>query len=121
MTPLDWRSPITTVIFLSLMLARQGVESWSAMRSWRASFSARSESSCCENLKPCPTARPVVSRAIVAAVAKARVDRINFAGQKVGAPLSRQSGRLAQQGPEIHMEYSTAVLALQLPGATCGR
>src|SRR5256885_411541 len=79
MTPLDCLSPITTMIFLSLMPARQGVDNWSAMRSSRASFSIRSDSSGWPNLKPSASAGPVVREASATSIANARLDRTSLA------------------------------------------
>src|ERR1700681_2484238 len=75
MTPLDSLSPITTMIFLSLMPARQGVDNWSAMRSSRASFSIRSDSSGWPNLKPSASAGPVASETSATSIANARLNR----------------------------------------------
>src|SRR5438105_13735371 len=75
MTPLDCLSPITTMIFLSLMPARQGVDNWSAMRSSRASFSIRSDSSGWPNLKPSARAGPVAREASATSIANARLNR----------------------------------------------
>src|SRR6202171_5748824 len=75
MTPLDCLSPITTMIFLSLMPARQGVDNWSAMRSSRASFSIRSDSSGWPNLKPSASAGPVASATSATSIANARLNR----------------------------------------------
>src|SRR6266550_5089418 len=75
MTPLDCLSPMTTMIFLSLMPARQGVDNWSAMRSSRASFSIRSDSSGWPNLKPSASAGPVAREASATSIANARLNR----------------------------------------------
>src|SRR6266540_1089848 len=97
------------MIFLPLSSARHGVESCSAIRFSRASFSRRSEFSCCENLNPCALAGPDASRASRisgASIAKAQLGRIGV--RKVpGTEGADKPIRIAQWGPEIHMAYST--------------
>src|SRR2546430_1731014 len=96
------------MIFLPLSSARHGVESCSAMRFSRASCAScswRSVSSGCENLNPCAPKGPGASKANRASIAKAQLGRI---GVRIvlEAEGADKPNRLAQWGPEIHMEYS---------------
>src|SRR5882672_4792089 len=98
------------MIFLSLIAARHGVESCSAMRLARASCAScswRSVSSGCENLNPCAPAGPEATRASRASIAKARLGRIGVRTALAGERAADNLLRLAQWEPESHTEYST--------------